>query len=244
MSKNLERVKIGFYISLICLIWFIIGGGIYTYFTLVNTLRETKTEVVASIKDFKTETTNSISTNTEILAKYLDKRTTFLEKNSFKLLEETKNEVVILRTDISETLKSSNKLISTYQKLPERLETKFAPFFDCETNENCFTNLTTDTLLEVKESSKQTAIASTEFAKSSASIARTSEDFSKDFNKITTNLEVVSSSFALGIPKIVDNVERTTKNIEKLTNRPWWERVLGIATSGSMIWFNLNRAKL
>lgn len=226
-TETLNKFKAAWYGVLILFLCFI-GITIQNSFSKIEKVsKELREELKISKKEF----TETLSTQ----LKYVDSRSISLENKTFSLLKETQKEVSILRTDLSKTIQSSDKLIRTYEKLPSRFENKFASHFDCDTNEFCLQNVTTDTLLEVKDSAKNSSVASGEIVKISKEITETSKDFSKDFRQISKDVQLVSGSLGVGIPKVVENTTKITDNIERLSHPKWWERVLSYGISGAAV---------
>ncbi len=221
----LTIAKSTFYFTLTLVLIFLSYGSFRVY----NDFKYEYETSKSNIAEIRENSSVELKKNTENILKYIDKRTVGLENKTFTLVADSMNEAVILRQDISTTLKTTNDLIKTYKNIPNRLEAKFSNSFDCDLNAYCLQNLTTDTLLDVKDSAKNSSQASKE-------IVVFTQNFSKDLTEISKDVKIVTTSFSDG--------EKITTNIEKLTNRPWWERIFGYAANGSLIWFNVNRARI
>jgi hypothetical protein len=65
--------------------------------------------------------------------------------------------------------------------------------------------------------------------------------FNKEVPKITNEINKVSTSFANGVPVILDNVTKITNNIDRLTKPKWYDRILGIGANATLVYYNVTR---
>jgi hypothetical protein len=133
---------------------------------------------------------------------------------------------------LTETNKSVSTLTTAYADIPKivgaRYERDFNPYFDCKINGLCLQGQTSDTMFAVRAASKSTSEAMT-------SLSTTIPLIAGDFR-------VASNTFATDFPKITANVNGIAGNINKITTPKWYDRVLGYALNGAILYRQFNPA--
>lgn len=175
------------------------------------------------IKDLKLTADNRLRS----IEQTADKRLSSVETQTMKRMD-----VLIASTDrnMTDVASGVNVLTQKYSEIPDRLESSIKPYTDCEENDFCWQNLATDSLVAVRQSSKDTSLA---------------------MQQVTTTLPLVAgdihtstAAFATQFPVIAQNVTNVTANIDRLTKPKWYDRLIGYAANGTLIWFNINRAMI
>ena len=124
-----------------------------------------------------------------------------------------------LSLNIDKQLTKTNESISTvttaYADIPVVVGARFDKQTDCSKNALCWQNLTTDTLTNLRYTGRDFSIAS--------------QTFTAGFPTILDNSTKITANFA-GI----------TSNINKLTTPHWYDRVLGYAVNGAILYSTMN----
>lgn len=233
---NMEFAKSLFFFSLS---FFILLVSKPTYDLILTT-----NQTVKDVSDESKKIRSSIDREIVLLNDTL----TYTTNNGIDILNDFKNNSNHNMNDISEHLKfglvEGQQTLRTYRLLPEKIENKFGNLFDCVENGYCYQNLITDTMLEVRDSAKNSSDASKEVVKLSETLSSSAVDFTKNVNDITSDFKIVSQTFATEIPKTTENVTKITDNINRLTKPAWYDRLLGGAVNGSLLYFNINRGRI
>jgi len=197
-----------------------------------NEMQATRVLLKEQIDALRTETlgeVNKIHTglNSSVIkiVDVADNRLGAIQKDTFSQVD-TLNKTV--DRQLSETNKSVNTLITAYADIPKTVGARFEPFTNCEANGLCWQNQASDALLAIRTSSRATSEAM-------GSITTT-------MPQIATNINVASSAFATDFPKITGNITSITGNINRLTTPKWYDRLLGYALNGVVIYRNMNPA--
>jgi len=159
------------------------------------------------------------------LAKITDDRLAHLEGETLKRVD-----VLVTSADKNLTAVAGgvNDLTGTYAKLPDRLNSSLKPYTDCEENDFCWPNLVTDSMVAFRASSRDTSA--------------TMQGISSTLPQIAGDIHIGTNAFATEFPVIAQNVTNVTANIDRLTRPKWYDRLIGYGLSGSLMWFNINRA--
>jgi hypothetical protein len=164
--------------------------------------------------------------------KTLNTRILSLEKNSVRLIEDTRTEtfarIDTIRTDFLPIRDAATETVTAYAKIPNTLDSSMKDFLDCENNALCIQNQLTDTLFSLRTATRD--------------VAYNSDQITKNMNEITTNIVSSSTTFQEEFPKIAKNVEGITNNINRITKPKWYDRVFGYAVNGSLLYFNIKRS--
>lgn len=189
----------------------------------IQTLRiETKEE----ISSLRNDTFSFLSSTTNIL----NKRVSSLEKNTFSRIDSIENNLFnrtdVLLASVNELVQESKLLSEDYRKLPQ-YAAKIEPYIDCENNDFCWQNLTTDVLI----SSRNLAVDAN---KSFITVNKHVPELTSEYLKVAKNLST-------GIPRITDNTAQITENINRLTRPRWYDRALGYAANGTVLWWQIMR---
>lgn len=163
--------------------------------------------------------------------KRLDNRLHSFEKKTFQRIDSIENNTFTTLARVEGNLSSITdetiRLSQDYRKVANTVD-RLEPFLNCEENDFCWQNLTTDSLISFRNVSID---ANKTFLTVNENVPRLTADFSK-----------ISTSLATGVPKIVENSGEITKNINALTKPRWYDRLIGWGVNGSLIWFNINRS--
>lgn len=155
--------------------------------------------------------------------KNLFSRVDTIESKTFKELEKTNNDIHRITLSIDSVTKEYNKVPGELFKLSKNLE----PNINCEINDYCWSNLVSDLLIDsrnmVRDGSKTFALVNNEVPK-----------FTSDINKVSTSL-------AIEIPKVSENTTKITDNINRLTKPKWYDRLLGVGANATLIYYNIGR---
>jgi hypothetical protein len=155
--------------------------------------------------------------------KNLFSRVDTIESKTFKELEKTNNDIHHITLSIDSVTKEYNKVPGELFKLSKNLE----PNINCEINDYCWPNLVSDLLIDsrnmVRDGSKTFALVNNEVPK-----------FTSDINKVSTSL-------AIEIPKVSENTTKITDNINRLTKPKWYDRLLGVGANATLIYYNIGR---
>jgi len=121
-----------------------------------------------------------------------------------------------------------NNLTQTYAAIPGRADAYLKPFTDCNTNDFCWPNLVTDSMVSFRAAGRDTSM--------------TMQTVSTILPVVAKDIRSSTNAFATQFPVIAQNTTNITANIDRLTKPKWYDRLLGVAVNGSMVWFNVNRA--
>jgi hypothetical protein len=184
------------------------------------------TEISLVRQDF-TKTTNTA------LSK-IDNRIISIEKNLFSRIENIESKtfasVEKLNTNLDRITDESIALSRDYRTIPRDFTNTITPInerMNCVYNDSCWPNLFTDVLIDTRN-----------MARSGSNSFLT---FNKEVPKITNEINKVSTSFANGVPVILDNVTKITNNIDRLTKPKWYDRILGIGANATLVYYNVTR---
>jgi len=151
------------------------------------------------------------------LERKADTHLTTIEKRAFVSLDG-------LDANLTKVADESILLSQDYRKVPAYL-TLFDEQLDCKNNDFCWQNLTTDSLISIRN-------VSVDANKTFITLNENVPVWTQDFNKI-------SSSISLGLPKIVENSAKITSNIDRMTQRKWYDRLISGAVGGVVLYGNL-----
>ena len=158
------------------------------------------------------------------LTKTTDERLAKIQDDTFKTLNTT------LNAQLTTTNQSVTKLVDAYAGIPAvvgaKYNTQFAHYFDCDKNLLCLQGQASDTMFAVRQSSRDTSTMMT--------------DLTVTMPKIEDHILAISNTFSTDIPKITTNIAGITANINTLTKPKWYDRILGYALNGAVIYRNLN----
>ena len=209
----------------------------YTTFEIMTCIKNIESDIITSTslirREIPTTRENLFSTLNTSLDKIhyrissvetnLFKRVDTIEKKTFHELEKTNNDVHLITLSVDSIAKEYNKVPGELFKITKSLE----PNYNCEINDYCWPNLFSDLLIDsrnmVRDGSKSFNL------------------FNREVPKFTTDINKVSTSLAIEIPKVTENTSKITDNINRLTKPKWYDRLLGIGANTSMIYFNINR---
>lgn len=143
-----------------------------------------------------------------------------------QLAEANKN----LNDQLTETNKSISLLASTYAAVPSQVAAQynkdFDPFFNCKQNALCLQGQASDTMFALRTTSRD---ASATFMGIQTTLP-----------KLEDNALTVTNTIATSTPLIVKNFADITTNINSFTKPKWYDRLLGYALQGAIIYRNVN----
>lgn len=219
-------------IAFFCASIFFLAKISNTINTVENEFLQTNIMIRTEIPTLREEvlkTTNNTITK-------IDKRIYSVEKALFSRIDTIENKtfrsIDRLHSNIDNLTEESIALSKDYRTIPVSINTFMTPInskMSCKFDDSCWPNLFTDVLIDTRNTSRT---ASSSFIL-----------FNREIPKITSDINKLSTSFSVGLPTIIDNTSKVTDNINRLTKPKWYDRLIGAGVSGSMIWFNINRAK-
>lgn len=133
-------------------------------------------------------------------------------------------------SNASMVAQDASTLLRTYNAVPGRVEAKIEPFTNCEENDYCWQNLTTDSLVAIRSTSRD--------------VSRAANTINTTVPEIANDVKLSSNAFATQFPVFIDNTTQVAENINRVTKPKWYDRIIGYALNGSILWFNVNRATL
>lgn len=136
------------------------------------------------------------------------------------------NHLTVAIADVNGHLDKLDTIVDVYAKLPEKinnqLTSKFGTQTDCNINELCWQNMTTDLIID------------------SRNVVR---DGSKTFRLIDSNIptlmgnvNTVSATVAATLPPIALSIQQTADHIQKITKPHWYDKILSYGISGGMLY--------
>jgi len=229
-SQEFKNIAIG--------LFFLVLSFSVTFLTVSinNVVVETKEEIFKTTEFARVETEKTrkdIFVYLDNTTDKLDRRVSSIENNTFKRIDSieknTFNSVERIETNVDKISEEVILLSKDFRRIPNTIE-KFDPYIDCENNDFCWQNLTTDSLISFRNVSVD---ANKTFLTINENVPKLTEDFTK-----------ISESMSTGVPKIVENSGQITENINRLTKPKWYDRLLSLGVNGSLIWFNVNRSMI
>jgi methyl-accepting chemotaxis protein len=186
----------------------------------IDTVQDKLNTQVTSLATLSTDRIGNLSTTA-------DNRIGNLEKDVFDAVKDLSGKV---DKQLTTTNASITKLTDVYAGIPDvvgkRYEKDFASYFDCAKNRLCLQGQASDTMFAVRTTSRDTSAAMSTFATT--------------LPVLSSNVTSISNTFATDIPKITDNFNGIAFNINRLTKPHWYDRVLGYALNGAILYRSLN----
>ena len=163
-----------------------------------------------------------------------DNRLGSLEKDTFKAVGDIKDAA---NTQLTTANNSVTTLVTAYADIPKvvgaRYEKDWASYFDCAANKLCLQGQASDTMFAVRQSSRDTSTMMIGFNETMPKIEdhvlKITTAFSTDFPKITGNINDMTL-----------NIAGVSKNINSLTKPHWYDRIIGYALNGAIMYRSLN----
>jgi hypothetical protein len=215
-------------------------------------LTEFRNDVKIQLNSFRSDTTALVDRRFESLQSFIsslytttDKRLDSIEKKTFILASDLRKDsfeqIGILNTNLNNQIGTLNTNLNTqigilntnlnnqetvlnasisdvtkpYSLLPFQFISRFDRQTDCSLNALCWQNLTTDVL--------------TNFRFTGRDISASSKVFNDGFPILMG-----------GFNQSVTNFAKITDNIKRITTVHWYDRAIGIAVNGSLIYSRLN----
>lgn len=234
MFSSLERI-ISIFKNLSISIFFLALS--YSVLEITLSIKNMESDILISTSMIRKEIPilrNSVFAVVDDSVKRIDRRVTSVEKNLFARVDsiEKKTFIEIEKTskDIHQVALSIDNLSQEYNKVPNELfkiTKNIEPNINCNVNDYCWPNLFSDLLIDsrnmVRDGSKTFSLVNREVPK-----------FTSDINKVSTSL-------AVEIPKVTENTTKITDNINRLTKPKWYDRLLGIGANATLIYYNVGR---
>lgn len=209
----------------------------YSVLEITLSIKNMESDVLISTSMIRKEIPilrNSVFAVVDDSVKRIDRRVASVEKNLFARVDsiEKKTFIEIEKTnrDIHQVALSIDNLSQEYNKVPNELfkiTKNIEPNINCNINDYCWPNLFSDLLIDsrnmVRDGSKTFSLVNREVPK-----------FTSDINKVSTSL-------AVEIPKVTENTTKITDNINRLTKPKWYDRLLGIGANATLIYYNVGR---
>lgn len=209
----------------------------YSVLEITLSIKNMESDVLISTSMIRKEIPilrNSVFAVVDDSVKRIDRRVASVEKNLFARVDsiEKKTFIEIEKTnrDIHQVALSIDNLSQEYNKVPNELfkiTKNIEPNVNCSINDYCWPNLFSDLLIDsrnmVRDGSKTFSLVNREVPK-----------FTSDINKVSTSL-------AVEIPKVTENTTKITDNINRLTKPKWYDRLLGIGANATLIYYNIGR---
>lgn len=209
----------------------------YSVLEITLSIKNMESDVLISTSMIRKEIPilrNSVFVLVDDSVKRIDRRVASVEKNLFARVDsiekKTFAEIEKTNRDIHQVALSIDNLSQEYNKVPNELfkiTKNIEPNINCSINDYCWPNLFSDLLIDsrnmVRDGSKTFSLVNREVPK-----------FTSDINKVSTSL-------AVEIPKVTENTTKITDNINRLTKPKWYDRLLGIGANATLIYYNIGR---
>lgn len=216
---------------------------IYTPIAVKTELQSTRKAAIIELQATRTEAAglinsrfDSLQSNIGSWIKVADRRLGSIEKTADNRLGSLETNTLSLASDIrSDLFTQVDKIEKTLDKqltvtnsnvgevtkawavVPAQVGARINTQTDCEKNKLCFQNLLADTLIDVRYTSRD--------------VSQASQTFSGAIPVWTKNTTDITTSFA-----------NTSKNIDRLTTPKWYDRALGYALNGAILYRQFNPA--
>lgn len=238
-SKVLEVIKtLAIVVFLSTLTYEVIDLSQFVKQTITETQKETFREINSLRSDTK-EQINDIRTDTFLFLNgttdKLNTRISSVQKDIFLRIDENSNKIdghlTVALTQVNNHLNKVDSLVDVYAALPDRVNNQFQEKFgeqtDCQTNELCWQNMTTDLLVDTRNVVRD---GSKTFRTVDASIP-----------KLLTDATTVSNTVADNLPPTAKSIQLTADHIQKITTPHWYDRVLSYGISGGLLYFTAKK---
>jgi hypothetical protein len=238
-SKVLEVIKtLAIVVFLSTLTYEVIDLSQFVKQTITETQKETFREINSLRSDTK-EQINDIRTDTFLFLNgttdKLNTRISSVQKDIFLRIDENSNKIdghlTVALTQVNNHLNKVDSLVDVYAALPDRVNNQFQEKFgeqtDCQTNELCWQNMTTDLLVDTRNVVRD---GSKTFRTVDASIP-----------KLLTDANTVSNTVADNLPPMAKSIQLTADHIQKITTPHWYDRVLSYGISGGLLYFTAKK---
>ena len=226
MTQKIKDISISIFFIVISLL--AIDFSIFGKKWMLDTQKELQTTNVLLQKElvnWRTGTTAVVDTHMAQIEKETFKRLDTFNANLNTNLETVAANTTTIANNTTTLTTEVQLTAGEYRTLRKDIVDRiklFDPQFDCETNDFCWQNLATDTMIASRDMSI---------------------NGSKSFNEIsrnvplwTANTNMISNSIALNVPKFVENTAQISENINKITKPKWYDRILSYGFSGALIY--------
>lgn len=208
----------------------LLNETVITRTVLLDQLADTQAHLLTEVTDLRTDTFDFLNHT----AAKLDRRLVSVEQKTFqridRLQQHTETQLATITQNVNKVTDSAVQLSTAYQAPAAQAANFFKHVdseFNCEFNDLCWPKQTSMTLFNIE--------------RSAASLSQTVANFNSITPGLVKNVEKFSTSFADTAPQIMQNTNKITNNVERLTKPRWYDRMIGWGLNGSLIYFNLNR---
>jgi hypothetical protein len=243
--KVLDSIKA---IALLLIVWIVYNTSVTLKETSNETLalaKETRDQTISLVRETKDQTISRIDSLRTDTFKFLDKTTVRLDKRiasiqdgTFNRIDKAQSEVLVrvdgIGSDLNHQLEVTNKtvadLANQYAEIPsdvKRVASRFDEQTDCENNELCWQNMTSDLLIDTRNVMRD---GSSTFRIVNSAIPKFVNDSTE-----------VSASVAKNMPIIADNIAKTSEHIQKITKPKWYDKILSYGISGGLLYFTAKK---
>ena len=127
---------------------------------------------------------------------------------------------------MSKTNQSFSDFTQIYEKIPAIVADRLDPYTDCKINDLCLQGQLSDSLFAIRTTSRN--------------ISETMLSINHTLPLVESDVTKVADSLAVGVPKIVMNVDEISHNINVITHPHWYDRIISYAGLGIGMYRNLN----
>jgi hypothetical protein len=164
----------------------------------------------------------------------IDNHVSFIETNTFNeiksLRKDTFNRIDVIESDIMFRVDSMqftvDNLANDYSTIPKNINTLYQRFdiqTDCDANDLCWQNMTSDLLIDTRNVMRDGSV--------------TFREVNKSVPKITQDVSLMTNTISNSTPIITKNISEITENVNEMTRPKWYQKVLsyGLGTLGIVI---------
>ncbi len=189
--------------------------------TTQNEIHATRQELLSKVDDIRGDLRSAVSTT--------DRRISSIEGKVFAevaaVRSDTFTKLDSIHNDLLPVRDSALVLAKTYNELPATVGARLDPYTDCKNNALCWQAQFSDTLFAVRTTTR--------------AVGENVDDIATNVNYMSTNFATSSGIFARDFPIMTSNIAATTKNINKITQPKWYDRIITYAATGSLLYFNI-----
>jgi ElaB/YqjD/DUF883 family membrane-anchored ribosome-binding protein len=156
-----------------------------------------------------------------------DRRLASIQAQTFEQVQGIRQD---FNTQLTQTNQTVSMLANSYAGIPNTIAARLDKYTDCEKNDLCWQGQFTDSLFALRTTSRD--------------VSMTMQGINGTLPGIEGNVAKISETFATGFPIITTNVEGISKNINTITHPHWYDRLLGYALNGAILYRSLNPASL
>ena len=164
----------------------------------------------------------------------IDNHVSFIETNTFSeinsLRKETFNSIDVIESDIMsriDNMQSTVDIIANdYSTIPKNINNLYQRFdlqTDCDVNDLCWQNMTSDLLIDTRNVMRDGSV--------------TFRTVNSSVPQITQDVSLMTNTISNSTPIITKNISEITENVNEMTRPKWYQKVLsyGLGTLGIVI---------